>query len=207
MSDFPQHLIDGYSAFRANRLTADAARYRQLAERGQRPDVMIVGCCDSRAAPETVFDAAPGELFVHRNVANLIPPYDPDGSYHGTSAALEFAVSGLEVRHIVVMGHGRCGGVAAFLAGIPAGGDFVGKWISLMSPAAELIAESADDAAERQRAMEFASIRKSLDNLGTFPFVREGLDAGLLALHGAWFDISTGALLILDRAAGEFYPA
>jgi len=148
MSDFPQHLIDGYSAFRANRLTADAARYRQLAERGQRPDVMIVGCCDSRAAPETVFDAAPGELFVHRNVANLIPPYDPDGSYHGTSAALEFAVSGLEVRHIVVMGHGRCGGVAAFLAGIPAGGDFVGKWISLMSPAAELIAESADDAAE-----------------------------------------------------------
>ena len=207
MIGFPQRLLDGYGGFRARRLPADAAHYRELAERGQQPEIMIVGCCDSRAAPETVFETAPGELFVHRNVANLVPPHDPDGAYHGTSAAIEFAVTGLKVRHIVVMGHGRCGGVAAFLAGSPAGGDFIGKWISLMSPAAALIAASAGDAAERQRAMEFASIRTSLDNLAAFPFVRAQRDAGHLALHGAWFDISTGALLILDRTAGHFHPA
>ena len=127
MADFPQRLTDGYRAFRSGRFAADAERYRRLAERGQQPAIMVIGCCDSRAAPETVFDAAPGELFVHRNVANLVPPYSPDGHQHGTSAAIEYAVTALVVRHVVVMGHGRCGGVAAFLDGKPPGGDFIGR--------------------------------------------------------------------------------
>jgi carbonic anhydrase len=207
MTEFPERLIDGYRSFRAERLPADAARYRQLAERGQRPEIMVIACCDSRSAPETIFDAAPGELFVHRNVANLIPPYDPDGAYHGTSAAIEFAVVELQVRHVVVMGHGRCGGVAAFLAGVPAGGDFIGKWISLMAPAARLVAEDTGDAAARQQATEFASVRQSIDNLETFPFVRARLAERAITFHGAWFDIATGALMVLDRKSGRFAAA
>jgi carbonic anhydrase len=207
MIDFPTRLIDGYRSFRAERLPADAVRYRALAERGQSPEIMVIACCDSRSAPETIFDAAPGELFVHRNVANLIPPYDPDGTYHGTSAAIEFAVAELKVRHVVVMGHGRCGGVAAFLAGAPAGGDFIGKWISIMAPAAEFLAEDTRDAAARQQALEFASVRRSIDNLGTFPFVRTRAAERAVALHGAWFDIATGALMVLDQATGRFAAA
>jgi len=166
---------------------------------------MIVGCCDSRAAPETVFDAAPGELFVHRNVANLVPPHAPDGAYHGTSAAIEYAVTALGVRHVVVMGHGRCGGVAAFLDRAQPVGDFIGKWISLIAPAEPLVVAAAE--AERQQAMEFASVRLSLANLATFPFVQDRLANGSLTLHGAWFDIGSGELKVLDPATGAFNPA
>ena len=137
---FPSRLLRGYAAFRDQRLPQESARYRILAETGQRPRTMIIGCCDSRAAPETIFDAAPGELFVIRNVANLVPPYDPDGEYHGTSAAIEFGVMGLKVRYILVMGHGRCGGVQAYIASRDAGANapeepsaFIGKWISLVA--------------------------------------------------------------------------
>src|ERR671920_1878225 len=111
--NFPQRLIEGYSAFAAGRLQAEQHRYRELAERGQTPEIMVIGCCDSRVSPEVIFDARPGELFVVRNVANLVPPYAPDGTYHGVSAALEFAVQALRVKHIVLMGHGRCGGIRA----------------------------------------------------------------------------------------------
>ncbi len=201
MSEFPSRLIEGYRSFRETRLTADAARYRLLAERGQRPEIMIIGCCDSRAAPETIFDAAPGELFVHRNVANLVPPFDEAGGHHGTSAAIEFGVSELAVRHLVVMGHGRCGGVGAFLSGAEPGGHFIGKWIALMAAAAERVDATATD---RQQAMEFASVCQSIDNLATFPFVRERVAAGALVLHGAWFGIATGELKVLDPVSGAF---
>lgn len=203
----PTRLLQGYGAFRENRLAADRARYRALAETGQRPEIMLIGCCDSRAAPETIFDAAPGEMFVVRNVANLVPPHDPDGQYHGTSAAIEFAVLVLEVRHIVVMGHGRCGGIAAWLSGRESAGDYIGKWMSLVAPAAALVAEAPSDAAARHRALEFASIRQTIANLATFPYVRERAAAGTLSLHGAWFDISTGELFALDQASGTFEPA
>src|SRR5215813_5253441 len=134
MITFPQKLIDGYRTFASQRLPTEQSRYRELSERGQSPEIMVIGCCDSRVSPEVIFDAGPGELFVLRNVANLVPPYAPDGEYHSTSAALEFAVQSLKVRNIVVMGHGRCGGIRAALNPTEqplSPGDFIGKWMSL----------------------------------------------------------------------------
>ncbi|MDH3195707.1 MAG: carbonic anhydrase [Hyphomicrobiales bacterium] len=210
MTDFPADLLEGYQRFRGGRLPAEQARLRELAETGQRPAAMLIGCCDSRAAPETIFDAGPGRLFVLRNVANLVPPYEPDGGHHSTSAALEFAVQVLRVRHVVVMGHGRCGGIAAALdpAGEPLSpGDFIGKWMGLLKPSAEKIAGSDGMTPdERQMALERISIRNSIGNLRTFPCVAELERRGKLALHGAWFDIAMGQLWTMDHATGEFRP-
>ena len=172
---------------------------------------MVIACCDSRSAPETIFSAAPGEIFVVRNVANLVPPYEPTGGYHGTSAALEFAVQGLKVRHIVVLGHGRCGGIRAALhpAGEPLSpGDFIGKWMTLLGPAtSEAATGSPMTDAERQTALERASIRNSIANLRTFPFVSILESRNRLALHGAWFDIAGGELWTMDPDTGEFSRA
>ena len=200
---FPERLLAGYDSFRANRLPDDSARYRILADAGQRPQVMVIACSDSRAAPETIFDASPGEIFVVRNVANLVPPYNPDGHYHGTSAAIEFAVAHLKVRHIVVMGHGRCGGISAYLDGKADPGDFIDQWISLLTPAAESLSDELDEKT-RERALEFASIRQGIDNLKSFPMIASLASIGEIELHGAWFDISTGELFVLDRARGTF---
>ena len=140
--DFPQRLIEGYAAFLRERLPQEQSRMRDLAETGQQPEIMVIGCCDSRVSPEAIFDARPGELFVVRNVANIVPPYAPDGQAHGVSAALEFGVGALRVKHIVVLGHARCGGVKAFADDIDnlrqplSPGDFIGKWMKLMQPAA-----------------------------------------------------------------------
>src|SRR4051794_23987443 len=144
--DFPERLIEGYRKFRRGRLAAEQERYRMLAETGQHPEIMMVGCCDSRVSPEVIFDAGPGELFVVRNVANLVPPYSPSGLAHGVSAALEFAVEALRVRHIVVLGHACCGGIRAFATQEPplSAGDFIGQWMSLIAPAAAAIGPSAD---------------------------------------------------------------
>src|SRR5580693_10727870 len=149
MAPFPQQLLDGYQAFTTQRLPTEQTRYRELSERGQSPEVMVIGCCDSRVSPEVIFDAHPGELFVVRNVANLVPPYAPDGAYHGVSAALEFAVQALRVKHIVVLGHARCGGIRAFAdEGAPLSpGDFIGQWMSLIAPAAARV-QPADDSAD-----------------------------------------------------------
>jgi len=201
--NFPERLLAGYDSFRANRLPEDSARYRILADAGQRPQIMVIACSDSRAAPETIFDANPGEIFVVRNVANLVPPYDPDGHYHGTSAAIEFAVAHLKVRHIVVMGHGRCGGISAYLDGKADPGDFIDQWISLLTPAAESLSDELDEKA-RERALEFASIRQGIDNLKSFPMIASLASIGEIELHGAWFDISTGELFVLDGARGTF---
>src|SRR5271157_2938205 len=141
MITFPQHLLDGYRTFIAARLPTEQSRYRELSVRGQSPEIMVIGCCDSRVSPEVIFDAGPGELFVVRNVANLIPPYETGGTYHGVSAALEFAVGVLRVKHIVVLGHAHCGGVRAFVEDNEpvSPGDFIGRWMSLIAPAAERI--------------------------------------------------------------------
>lgn len=215
-STFPSDLIDGYQAFKEGRLQEERARYEVLAELGQQPKTLIISCCDSRAAPETVFNAAPGELFVVRNVANLVPPYEADDGFHGTSAALEFAVQALKVENIVVMGHGRCGGVQAFLLQDEAvvetkplsPGDFIGKWITLLEPAKKkMICEDGADFASRKRAMEEAGIRNSIDNLMTFPCVQTQVERGKITIHGAWFDISSGELFILDKTTGLFSKA
>jgi carbonic anhydrase len=167
----------------------------------------VIACCDSRAAPEAIFDAGPGELFVLRNVANLVPPFQPDSGQHGTSAAIEFAVQSLNISNLVVMGHGRCGGIRAALdpnAGPLAQGDFIGKWMSLLGPVADQVASySFMTDNERQTALERLSIRNSITNLRTFPYIRDREARGELMVHGAWFDISTGELWVMDEA-GDF---
>ena len=204
----PADLRDGYREFRRLRYAAVRDRYRKLADAGQKPSTMVIACCDSRAAPETIFDAGPGEIFVVRNVANLVPPYEPDGSYHSTSAALEFAVQSLKVQHILVLGHGRCGGVNAALnpAEEPLSpGDFIGKWMELLGPAAQTISGNEwMTAAEQQTALERISIRHSIENLRTFPCVQILERKNRLALHGAWFDISSGELWAMNRNTGDF---
>ena len=208
MQTFPSSLLTGYRNFMDGRYVDERERYRRLAENGQTPQTLVIACCDSRAAPETIFDSRPGELFVIRNVANMMPPYEPDGHYHSTSAALEFAVQALRVKDIVVMGHGRCGGIKAALdpAAEPLSpGDFIGRWMNLLKPAAEQIQNNdAMTATERQTALERISIRNSIRNLRTFPCVRILEERGKLKIHGAWFDIGNGELWIMDSKTGDF---
>lgn len=190
------------------RYPAERNRYTELAKAGQQPETLVIACCDSRAAPETVFDCGPGELFVVRNVANLVPSYAPDSTMHATSAALEFAVQALRVKHIVVMGHGRCGGIKAALdpASEPLSpGDFIGNWMSMLAPLTEQIQSSTVlTDIERQTALERVSIRNSIENLLTFPCIKILVDRAKLHLHGAWFDISSGELWIMDGESGDF---
>ncbi|MFK0686257.1 carbonic anhydrase [Ochrobactrum sp. BD67] len=208
MVDLPDSLLAGYRTFMSEHFAHETSRYRHLADKGQSPETLVIACCDSRAAPETIFNTAPGEIFVLRNVANLIPPYEPDGEYHAASAALEFAVQSLKVKNIVVMGHGRCGGIKAALDTESAPlspGDFIGKWMSLIAPAAEAVSgNQLMTQSERQTALERISIRYSINNLRTFPCVDILEKKGKLTLHGAWFDISTGELWVMDHQTGDF---
>ncbi|WP_145642868.1 carbonic anhydrase [Neorhizobium alkalisoli] len=211
MTDFPDRLLTGYRNFMDGRYSDERERYRVLAEKGQTPHTLIIACCDSRAAPETIFDCGPGELFVVRNIANMVPPYEPDSQFHGTSAALEYAVQVLKIHNIVVMGHGRCGGIQAALdldMKPLSPGDFIGKWIGLVRPAAEQI-QSNDlmTQSERQTALERVSIRNSIANLQTFPFIKAVSEKGDLAVHGAWFDISTGELWVMNDKGDFIRPS
>ena len=204
--DFPQRLIEGYAAFLAERLPREQSRFRALAETGQHPEIMVIGCCDSRVSPEVIFDARPGELFVVRNVANIIPPYAPDERPHGVSAALEFGVGALRVKHIVVLGHAQCGGIKAFAeeAEPLSPGDFIGNWMKLMAPAAEKVARDGLSAGEYRARLEQANIVNSLDNLMTFPRLAKLIEKEKIGVHGAYFGVATGELSVLDRASGEF---
>jgi carbonic anhydrase len=208
MSHLPEHLLAGYRNFMKGRYAAESGRYVSLAREGQSPETMLVACSDSRSAPETVFDAGPGELFVLRNVGALIPPFEPDGEFHSTSAALEFAVDILKVKNVVIMGHGRCGGIRAALAQGDKPlkpGDFIGKWMSLIHPAAEAVASTTVmTPTERETALERISVRYSLNNLRTFPQIKEREEQGELTLYGAWFDISTGELWVMNKETGDF---
>jgi carbonic anhydrase len=206
----PPDLLAGYRRFRDGRYVVERERYHELADQGQRPSTMIIACSDSRSGPEAVFDARPGELFVVRNVAALVPVYAPDQRNHAASAALEFAVLALGVRTILVMGHGRCGGVAAALresAPLTAT-DFIGTWVAgLRDLADELDPDDWADPAKAQRDLEFRSVEQSVVNLRTFPWIRSRERAGGLTLRGAWFDISLGELHALgpdgwDRVTG-----
>ena len=211
MPEFPQSLLDGYRSFRDSRYRRERDRYRSLAEHGQAPEAMVIACSDSRSAPETVFSAGPGEIFVVRNVANLVPPWEPGSGCHGVAAALEFAVQGLKVRHVVVLGHGRCGGIRAALhppAEPLSPDDFIGKWMKQLGPVTSSLATDGSlSDAERQTALERASIRSSIANLRTFPCVSNLESRNRLALHGAWFDIADGTLWTMDPAGGEFSRA
>jgi carbonic anhydrase len=204
---FPQQLIDGYRAFLIGRLRHEQDRYRDLGESGQSPKIMIIGCCDSRVSPEVIFDARPGELFVVRNVANIVPPYAPDGRAHGVSAALEYAVGELKVRHIVVLGHAQCGGVKAFAedAAPLSSGDFIGNWMKLMAPAVKKVGPRETlTPAEYLMRLEQANIVNSLDNLMTFPIAHRLIEEGRTTFHGAYFGVATGQLSVRDPATGLF---
>ncbi len=204
----PRRLAQGFRRFRKNVYPLQKPLFDVL-KNGQSPRTLVIACADSRVDPAAIFSASPGELFVLRNVANLVPPYEDDGSFHGTSAGLEFAVTGLRVRDIVILGHGQCGGVAASLASAedrPVG-HFIQPWVDLMAPARdEVLADAALSPGERQQKLEFAAIRHSLGNLKTFPFIRSALEAGSLALHGGWFSIADGVLLWMDECSGRFEP-
>jgi carbonic anhydrase len=209
---FPSHLVSGYETFLSGRFRGEQQRFQELAKRGQQPRTMIISCCDSRVAPEAIFDAGPGELFVLRNVANLVPPYEPDDHYHGASAALEYAVMALKVQHIVVLGHAQCGGVRAFAEAcanpdIPplSDGDFIGRWIRLMTPAAERAGPSSTDESY-VTSLEFESIKQTLRNLRSFPMISTLEKRFYLHLHGAYFGVMDGRLLALDERSGDFVP-
>jgi carbonic anhydrase len=207
---FPERLTEGYRAFLGGRFSGERSRYEMLAKNGQRPEIFIVGCVDSRVSPEVIFNAAPGEMLVARNVANLVPPFeDARTSQHGTSAALEFAVQALEVKHIVVLGHAFCGGIRAFAdeQAPLSPGDFIGHWMSQIAPAAESLGpRDKDDGVEYLHRLEFASVELSLKNLMTFPWVRARVERGALHLHGAYFGVANGRLLVRDPATGRFEP-
>ena len=197
-------LLDGYARFRATEWERHRQRFQRLAELGQQPRTMVVACSDSRVDPQMIFDAGPGELFVVRNVANLVPPYAPDGRDHGTGAALEFGVRGLEVADLVVLGHGLCGGVRALLDGTPPHlSDFVLPWIRIAAPVRRGVLECTS--AEPQLEAEHAVVRLSLANLRGYPWVAEAEAAGRLRLHGAHFDVRHGVLAMLG-GDGAFSP-
>jgi carbonic anhydrase len=204
---FPQQLINGYRAFTTQRLPTEQSRYRALSERGQSPETMVIGCCDSRVSPEAIFDAGPGELFVVRNIANLVPVYQPDANAHGVSAALEFGVQVLKVKHIVILGHAQCSGISAIInkAKPLSPGDFIGRWMAMFIKPGEVVEQR-----ERETMKEFATriekaaVFRSIENLMTFPFVRNSVENGHLTLHGAYFSVAEGSLYVLDLAAKEF---
>jgi carbonic anhydrase len=209
---FPKRLTDGYEHFLGGRFGRERQRFEDLAEHGQSPQILLIGCCDSRVSPELIFDAGPGEMFVVRNVANLAPPYKPNDDYHGTSAALEFAVMALKVKHIVVMGHAQCGGVKAYaeIEHDPysrplSPGDFIGRWIKLMAPAAEKLGAPTEPLVEWSERLALESIKQSLENLRSFPYIKTLEARGWLSLHGAYFGVASGELLALDEATGEFH--
>ena len=197
-------LIEGHRRFRAQTWPAARARYEELAQQGQTPETLVVACSDSRVDPQTVFGAGPGELFVVRNVAGLIPPYQPDAAYHGTSAALEYGVRVLKVAHIVVLGHAQCGGVQAMVQGAPREArDFVKPWMEIAETVLRSIPADVQGE-ERLRRCEMEIVRLSLANLATFPWIADAVAAGRLSLHGFQFAIRTG---VLQRLTAEgFVP-
>lgn len=210
MISFPKHLLEGYQAFATQRLPTEQTRYRDLSVKGQSPEVMVIGCCDSRVSPEVIFDVGPGELFVVRNIANLVPVYQPDGNAHGVSAALEYAVTVLKVKHIVVLGHAQCGGIRAFVDKIEplTPGDFIGRWMQMFIKPGEVVEQRDHESmAQFVERIEKAAVFRSLENLMTFPFVRKAVESGQMQTHGAYFGVAEGSLFVLDKANKEFRNA
>ena len=192
------HFIDGYRRFRESAWPERKRVFHDLSQNGQKPRALILSCVDSRVDPTMIFDCAPGEILVVRNVANLAPPYAPDNACHGTSAALEFGIRVLEIPELIVWGHGQCGGVSALLNGAPEQArDFVAPWMAMATDARAKTTDIADPA-QRQICCEHEVIKTSLANMMTFPWIAERVTAGTLNLHGAWFAIETGVLEYLQ---------
>lgn len=203
----PSYLIQRFHGWRATTYQDNKAWFRRLAASGQHPRAMVISCCDSRVHVTSIFGADEGEFFIHRNVANLVPPYNPDGEYHGTSAAVEYAVTSLGVAHIVVLGHSNCGGVkgcddmcTGHAPELDEKSSFVGRWMDILRPGFERVRHLPDDT--RQRALEKEAVLVSLENLMTFPFVRDAVVDDRLTLHGLWNDTGEGALEQFDPVRG-----
>lgn len=208
----PAYLVQRYHGWKATTYSENKAWYKRLAEDGQRPRAMVISCCDSRVHVTSIFGADQGEFFIHRNIANLVPPYLPDGDHHGTSATIEYAVTGLKVAHIIVLGHSNCGGVNFFHEACTGHGpnieeetSFVGRWMDILQPGYDKIAD-IKDTAERTQALEKQAVLVSLENLMTFPFVKNAVENEELTLHGLWTDIGEGGLACFDPAEKKFIP-
>ncbi len=204
----PQQLIEGFRRFRERHFTHDDALYRQLVAQGQTPKILVVACCDARVDPAIVLDCAPGDLFVIRNVANLVPPLETLAGHHGTSAALEYGVRNLGVRHIIVLGHAHCGGIRTLVetGGINNPDSYIDDWMHLAENARAGVERDMPGAPleDRLHACEQRAILISLSNLMTFPWVRERVGSGALTLHGWYFDIKHGRLLRYNAGIGAF---
>ncbi len=208
----PNYLVQRYHGWKATSFAENKSWYRRLASEGQHPRAMIISCCDSRVHVTSIFGADQGEFFIHRNIANLVPPYEPDGQKHGTSATIEYAVAALKVAHIIVIGHSSCGGVRGFYdmttgaaPELTEDTSFIGRWMDTLKPGYDRVKDSCtgDDCVA---ALERQAVMVSLDNLMTFPFVKEAVDDEVLTLHGLWHDIGEGALLCYDPESGDFQP-
>ncbi len=200
-------LISGFKRFQENYFKSDDALFEELSK-GQRPKVLVVGCSDSRVDPAILTDSRPGDLFVIRNVANLVPPYEPDGHYHGVSSAVEYAVRFLNVEHVIVLGHSQCGGIDALMRGSDTNvvGEFIDRWVAIAKPAREAVLRDLCHKSEQlqRQACEEASILISLENLLTFPWLAQRVEEGRLALHGWYFDLDAGQLFGYHPDTGEF---
>ena len=208
----PSYLVQRYHGWKATSYAENQSWYRRLATDGQHPRAMIISCCDSRVHVTSVFGADQGEFFIHRNIANLVPPYESDGGQHGTSAAVEYAVTALKVAHVIVMGHSGCGGVQGchdMCSGkapeLEEKSSFVGRWMDILRPGFERVQTIADEA-ERTRALEKEAVLVSLENLMSFPFVAQAVDDGMLSLHGVWLDIGEGGVEQYHPATKAFTP-
>lgn len=206
----PSYLVQRYQGWKATSYTDNQAWYKKLAVEGQHPRAMVISCCDSRVHVTSIFGAEQGEFFIHRNIANLVPPYKPDGQQHGTSAAVEYAVRSLGVAHLIVLGHSNCGGVKGCLdmchgnaPELEAEDSFVGRWMDILRPKFDLVSDIEDDN-EQLRALEKQAVMCSLENLTTFPFVKERIAAGELTLHGMWTDLAEGGLEYFDGSTLHF---
>ena len=208
----PQYLVQRYHGWKATTYKENQTWYRHLVSVGQHPRAMVISCCDSRVHVTSIFGADQGEFFIHRNIANLVPPYETDGRQHGTSAAVEYAVTVLKVAHLIVLGHSQCGGVQGCVdmckghaPQLEAEESFVGRWMDILKPKFELVKEIGDPV-EQARALEQQAVITSLDNLMSFPFVREAVESSSLSLHGLWTDIGEGGLTCYDGAKRAFVP-
>ncbi|MFC4671341.1 carbonic anhydrase [Seohaeicola nanhaiensis] len=208
----PQYLVQRYHGWKATTYKENQAWYRRLVSDGQHPRAMVISCCDSRVHVTSIFGADQGEFFIHRNIANLVPPYEPDGNQHGTSAAVEYAVTVLRVAHLIVLGHSQCGGVQGCLDMCKGNApqleqkeSFVGRWMDILKPKFELVKDIAE-VPQQTRALEQFAVIASLENLMSFPFVKQAVDEGQLTLHGLWTDIGEGGLAYYESASSRFLP-
>lgn len=208
----PSYLVQRYHGWKATTWQENKAWYKRLASGGQHPRAMVISCCDSRVHVTSIFGADQGEFFIHRNIANLVPPHNPDGEHHGTSAALEYGVTALKVAHLVVMGHSGCGGVrgchdmcSGHAPALEEKSSYVGRWMDILRPGYERV-RGVEDEGARIAALEQQAVVISLENLMTFPFVRQAVEAGELSVHGLWNDIGDGGLSQYDAATGQFVP-